>query len=103
MFFFPQSCVVWGGNALTFAPRSDVTSASVHQSQLPNNVHRTAAAANAAALASPQKAPTSPAFAALGPAVAAAARQSVDFDASYAAMEYHAVGPDGKRVVCDWL
>jgi hypothetical protein len=52
-------------------------------------------------MASPQKAPASspsPAF-----AVAAAARQSVDLDAPYTAVEYLAVGPDGKRVVCDWL
>jgi hypothetical protein len=36
----------------------------------------------------------------LSPIVAAAGRQSSD---RVPAHEYHAVGPDGKRVACDWL
>ena len=71
------------------------------------------AAVSAAAMASPQKQPTSQHSAApsdvsyvnvdvvtvpvLSPVVVAAGRQSSD------RVEYHAVGPDGKRVACDWL
>ena len=77
------------------------------------------AAVSAAAMASPQKQPTSQHSAApsdvsyvnvdvvtvpaLSPIVAAAGRQSSDRVPAHAPVEYHAVGPDGKRVACDWL
>ncbi len=77
------------------------------------------AAVSAAAMASPQKQPISQHSAGtsdvsyvnvdvvtvptLSPLVAAAGRQSSDRVPAHAPVEYHAVGPDGKRVACDWL
>jgi hypothetical protein len=74
------------------------------------------AAVSAAAMASPQKQPMSQHLAApsdvsyvnvdvptLSPVVAAAGRQSSDRVPAHVPVEYHAVGPDGKRVACDWL
>ncbi len=106
---------------------ADVSSASVLQSQLSGQVLRAApaeAAANAAAMASPHKLPSHNPVSAHSPpaalashaaidvgyiptfssaAASAAARQSVDYQAAHEMADNHAVGPDGKRVMCDWL
>jgi hypothetical protein len=94
---------------------ADVPFTGIQQSQVQNQPSRALPVA-AAALASPQKQSPSqnsplpshvnvdvvsvPTFSA---AVAAAGRRSSERVAAHAPVDYYAVGPDGKRVACDWL
>ena len=91
------------------APADASSPFPIHQSMAPVQPGRLSPAA-AASVASPQKAqPPTPGPAAPAAPLAAADAFGVQTFSSVAAAaarqsaEYHAVGPDGKRVVCDWL